>query len=439
MMNLAYVYDAAAGQSGATTTAGNTHQLISLTGTINGTTESASYSYDLQKRVVTSNQTSNGSSTQRKFAYDRWGNRTTVWPSVLGGSPIQTVTLEQSGGAPTNRIASVTNSGVTVNYTYDATGSVTNDGAHSYAYDAANRLVSVDSGSTAQYKYDPQNQRVSKIVGSAWTHYIWEGGRVIGEHDATTAYTTSPPYQEKSARLDYVYARGKMIHTRSRTSGTGSWTTRYYVSDVWSTRLVLDTSGNVLGRQAHLPFGEEVAETGTQEKHHFTNYEAETESGTDYAVNRQYSQSVGRFGSADPYRASTYLVNPQSWNRYSYVENDPIHNVDASGLFLAAPGPDPDPCCASCTGGPTPPDDIGNQRPPLQYTNFESYVTAFLNDTDNSGCAAALSAKGVNLAKFLQLARKALGLDFYKNDSNNRYWGGIAFNQMPPHFSGAGS
>jgi hypothetical protein len=32
----------------------------------------------------------------------------------------------------------------------------------------------------------------------------------------------------------------------------------------------------MLGRQAHLAFGEEFAASGTQEKHHFTSYEAET-------------------------------------------------------------------------------------------------------------------------------------------------------------------
>ena len=220
---------------------------------------------------------------------------------------------------------------------------MTNDGAHSYKYDAANRLVSVDSGATAQYRYDHQNQRVTKIAGSSWTHYIWEGGRVIGEHDATTAYSTNPPYQQKSARLDYIYARGQMIHTRDRTSSTAPWTTRYYVSDVWSKRLVLDSSGNVSGRQGHLAFGEEFATSGTQEKHHFTNYESESALGTDYAVNRQYSQSVGRFGSADPYQASSSSFSPQSWNRYSYVENDPIHNVDPLGLVAAYPTLDP--CC----------------------------------------------------------------------------------------------
>jgi RHS repeat-associated protein len=353
LMNLSYSYDAAAGQSGAATTPGNSHQLVSLSGTINGTTESASYTYDLQHRLVTSAQSSNGVSAQRRFAYDRWGNRTGEWDAVSGGSQIQSVTLQQSGGAPTNRITSVTNSGATANYTYDAAGNVTNDGVHSYTYDAANRVVSVDGGATAQYAYDHQNRRVKKVAGGATTNYVWEGGKVIAEHDGTAV----GPW---TAKVDYVYARGVLIATRNYTIGQQCTTNkgvttcttvlqstaiRYYVSDVWSTRLVLDASGTVIGRQAHLPFGEEFAASGTQEKHHFTSYEAESESGTDYAVNRQYPQSVGRFGSADPYQASSHLVNPQSWNRYSYVLNDPIHNVDPLGLFEGvAPEVLPDPC-----------------------------------------------------------------------------------------------
>jgi hypothetical protein len=43
--------------------------------------------------------------------------------------------------------------------------------------------------------------------------------------------------------------------------------------DALSARLLLDTSGNVIGRQSHLPFGEDFAESGIQEKHHFTSYE----------------------------------------------------------------------------------------------------------------------------------------------------------------------
>ncbi|MFY9571094.1 MAG: RHS repeat-associated core domain-containing protein, partial [Blastocatellia bacterium] len=335
---LSYSYQASAGQSGANTTAGNSHQMISISGTIDSTTESAGYTYDLQKRLVTSSQTTNGASVQRRFAYDRWGNRTGMWDAVTGGNQIQTIALQQNGVAPTNRITSVTG-GSTVNYTYDAAGNLTHDGAHAYTYDAENRVVSVDGGATAQYSYDHQNQRVKKVSGGATTHYIWEDGHVIAEHDGTAA----GPWTTK---VEYISLKGRMIATRQYTVGQQQSTAiRYYLSDLWGTRLAPDASGNVLGRQAHLPFGEEFAGSGTQEKHHFTSYEADVESATDYAVNRHYSQSVGRFGSADPYQASGYVVDPQSWNHYSYVQNDPIHNVDPLGLFEGVPAEvEADPC-----------------------------------------------------------------------------------------------
>lgn len=121
--------------------------------------------------------------------------------------------------------------------------------------------------------------------------------------------------------------------------------TRYYVNDRLSERLTLDSSGNVVGRQAHLPFGEDFAESGTQDKRHFTSYERDGAAGLDYAVNRSYVPGVGRFNSADPYEESGSQFGPQSWNRYAYVENDPIHNVDPQGLNLKAPNPEsPDPC-----------------------------------------------------------------------------------------------
>jgi RHS repeat-associated protein len=353
LMNLTYNYQATAGQMGQGSTAGNAGHLMSISGTINNTTESAAYTYDLLGRLVTSDQTSNGSSAQRLFEYDRWGNRTAVYDGLPGGktapTQIQSVTLpttfQQGGPAPTNRIGTVTNNGSPANYTYDAAGNVTNDGVHSYTYDVENRVVSVDGGATAQYRYDHKNRRVCKIIGSSWTHYIWEGSRVIAEHDATTAYSTNPTYQVNSARLDYIYSGARMIRSRQRASSTSPWVTQYYLTDRLSVRMTLDVSGNVLGRESHLPFGEDFGESGTQEKHHFTTYERDGESGTDYAVNRHYAQSLGRFRQADPYKPSGYLVDPKSWNRYSYVENDPVNFNDALGLFSSnwVPPPPPDP------------------------------------------------------------------------------------------------
>jgi YD repeat-containing protein len=175
LMNVTYSYQATAGQNGAGTTAGNAGHLMSVSGTINQTTESAGYTYDLLARLATSSQMTNASGAQRRFQYDRWGNRTGAWDAVTGGSQIQSAVLQQSGGAPTNRLTSVTTSGNTANYTYDAAGNVTSDGVHTYTYDAENRVVGVDSGATASYNYNQNNRRIKKVVGAGTTHYVWEG------------------------------------------------------------------------------------------------------------------------------------------------------------------------------------------------------------------------------------------------------------------------
>ena len=66
-MNLTYHYQATAGQMGVGTTPGNAGQLMAVNNnsTIDGVAESASYTYDSYGRLVTSNQTSSGSSAQR--------------------------------------------------------------------------------------------------------------------------------------------------------------------------------------------------------------------------------------------------------------------------------------------------------------------------------------------------------------------------------------
>jgi len=324
LMNLTYGYQASAGQMGAGSTAGNAGQLMTISGTMAATpckgcpdtptAENTSYTYDVARRLATSNQTSNGSSAQRRFAYDRWGNRTGMWNAVSGGTQIQSVVLQQSGGAPTNRLTSVTTSGVTANYSYDAAGNVTNDGVHTYTYDAENRIASVDSGTTATYAYDTSNQRYKKVTSGATTHYVWQASQVIAEHNGSTGASIA----------DYVNSGSRIL---ARVSGL---LTQYFLNDRLSVRLTLDSSGSVLGRQSHLPFGEDFGESGNQEKHHFTSYDRDSESGSDYALNRQYSQDTGRFLRVDSYND---LSDPQSLNRYAYVKNDPIGATDPLGLW----------------------------------------------------------------------------------------------------------
>jgi len=62
-------------------------------------------------------------------------------------------------------------------FTYDAAENLTNDGSHSYFYDAENRLVQIDGTagtcSTACYTYDALGNRAEKVVGSTAIEYVY--------------------------------------------------------------------------------------------------------------------------------------------------------------------------------------------------------------------------------------------------------------------------
>jgi RHS repeat-associated protein len=61
--------------------------------------------------------------------------------------------------------------------------------------------------------------------------------------------------------------------------------------------------------------------------------ERDAETGLDYFGARYYSGAQGRFSSPDPLLNSGRPDNPQSWNRYIYVSNNPLKYIDPTGLF----------------------------------------------------------------------------------------------------------
>jgi RHS repeat-associated protein len=308
LINVKYIYQTVMGDSGFGTSANNSGQLMMISGSIGPKSRTERFTYDDLGRLATAY---GKGLWGRRYTYDRWGNRTGVYDATSGGNQIQSVTLELSGGVPTtNQIASVGG----VNYSYDASGNLTSDGGHNYQYDAEGRMATVDV-STAISTFDSANRRVKKVGGGVTTHYVWEGSQVIAEYNGTTGTLIS----------EYVFAGSRMVAREQ------SGVLRYFLQDRLSTRLITDSSGNLIGREDHLPFGEEAGTgSGEIEKHRFTTYERDTESNTDYAVNRQYHTANGRF--MQPDRIEGRIGDPQSLNRYSYAISDPVNLTDRTGL-----------------------------------------------------------------------------------------------------------
>ncbi len=222
---------------------------------------------------------------------------------------MQSIVIQPGGSAVNNRVQSIN----AVSYSYDASGNVTGDGVRSYSYDGEGRQVSVNGGAVSTSVYDSSNRRVKKTAGGVTTHYIWEGSQVIAEYNASTGALIS----------EYIYAGSRMV---ARDQGG---VVRYFHQDRLSTRLITDGNGTVVGTEDHLPFGEDLAVTGESEKHRFTTYERDSESGSDYAINRQHSYSTGRFLQPDIINGT--ITDPQSLNRFSYVQCDPINLIDSDG------------------------------------------------------------------------------------------------------------
>jgi len=65
-----------------------------------------------------------------------------------------------------------------------------------------------------------------------------------------------------------------------------------------------------------------------------TGKERDSESGNDYFGARYYASSMGRWMSPDTdFNLKRILPNPQRWNRYAYVINNPLVLVDPNGLW----------------------------------------------------------------------------------------------------------
>jgi RHS repeat-associated protein len=288
---------------------GNNGQITSINDGIQpGRT--ANYTYDALNRLGTA--VTNGSTGYSQWGlswtYDRYGNRTAQTPTA-GTAPSSSLSVNPTS----NRINSP-------GFTYDANGNLTVEplvSNYNYSYDAANRLVSFASGAAnATYAYDGHGRRAQKVSSGNTTVYIFSGPRVLAEYLSGSA--ASSPSKE------YVYVGSTLL-----TTVTGSAAT-YHHRDHLSIRISTNQSADVVAEQGHFPYGESWY-LGTQSTQwQFTDYERDAESGNDYATFRYYVSRQGRFLTLDPLAGTA--SNPQSWNRYAYVRNDPCSRTDPLGL-----------------------------------------------------------------------------------------------------------
>jgi RHS repeat-associated protein len=132
---------------------------------------------------------------------------------------------------------------------------------------------------------------------------------------------------------EYIYFNGERIARVDRPSGT----VHYYFSNHLGSHTVVTNAVGVCEQDIeYYPYGGVVADyCPTVAQHYkFTGKERDTESGLDMFGARYNASSMGRFMSPDPEQIDGFdhLSDPQSWNGYAYVHNNPLKATDPDGL-----------------------------------------------------------------------------------------------------------
>jgi RHS repeat-associated protein len=185
---------------------------------------------------------------------------------------------------------------------------------------------------SATYTYDGDGER-TKMTGNG---LFWRepGGPILTKTNLSGGVIS-----------DRIYFGGR--HVALINPGS---TPRYLLQDaLGGEHVVTDSSGTVTYDADTLPFGSVVVFSGSSApSYEFAGMERDDQNSAnlDYAMARYYDNRLGRFLIPDPLpwphwqnggkderkRFAEFLTNPQNFNMYSYVRNNPLSSVDPDGL-----------------------------------------------------------------------------------------------------------
>jgi len=272
---------------------------------------------------------SGSASRTQDWNYDALGN----WDGVATDGNTESRTANAQ-----NEITSI--SGATTP-TYDSNGNMTGDETgKTFVYDAWNRLVVVTSGATVlkSYEYDGLNRRVTETESSV-TDLLYSGWKVLEEKvgaNTTNRHVWSP-----------VYVNAMVLRDRD-TNSDGMLDERLWVMHdaSWNVVGLVDGSGAVIEQYTYDPFGVRtvydasyaVRSGGSSYKwqYGFQGMRFDEVSGLNSAHERWYSPTLGRWVSNDPIQ-----FTGRDGNLYRFVGNNPINQVDPSGLLPPSERPFP--------------------------------------------------------------------------------------------------
>jgi RHS repeat-associated protein len=259
--------------------------------------QSCSYGADDVGRLAS---VSCGNSWAQTFSYDAFGN---VKKDASAG-----ISYLAGYDSSTNHI----NSGVPSSY--DANGNLLTDNGNSYSWTALSQPWMINAISVT---YDALGRAVEISSGGGYTQFVYRpSGAKLALMNGTTLVKATIPLPAGSTA---VYDSGGFSYFR-------------HVDWLGSSRLATRWDHSTYSKTEYAPFGESYNEAGNMDRS-FTGQDQDSASGLYDFMFRRYYPIAGRWISPDPAGISAVdPANPQSWNRYAYVLNNPTNALDPLGL-----------------------------------------------------------------------------------------------------------
>ncbi|HJQ40382.1 MAG TPA: RHS repeat-associated core domain-containing protein [Thermoanaerobaculia bacterium] len=278
--------------------------------------EDDQFTYDAAGRLATARV----AGIDQAFAYDAFANLT----SIATGSDSRSLPVLN-----TNRLGT--------GYAYNNRGDLKQTPDLKMEYDALGAMTKVDAAKFGRFfVYSADDERVGVIEyrGPSGVKEQWsfrDGPRVIRDVERINGGSWK-------WTKDYVY-RGSTLNSTYTVTPGGVVRRDVHVDHLGTVALLTNSAGKkVDNERAYFPFGTPQVETPLLERFAFTGHERDLGYDTsspdqdlDYMHARYYSAAIGRFLSLDPVGGNPR--EPQSWNRYAYVSNNPTSRIDADGRF----------------------------------------------------------------------------------------------------------
>ena len=205
---------------------------------------------------------------------------------------------------------------------YDGIGNPVSRDGWTYEWQAGRQLKKMSkSGTTAEYTYDHNGQRVKKVVNGVTTEYMLHGKLVTGVKSGNDVLKITYDEQSRPAMVEY----------------NGEW--YGYVKNLQGDIVgIVDSNGTEVVKYSYDAWGKVMSTSGSKggtlgkaNPFRYRGYVYDEETGLYYLRSRYYNPEWGRFLNADVFVGRTGCLF--SHNIYAYGISNPVARVDMSGRF----------------------------------------------------------------------------------------------------------